>query len=181
MSSLKLSLVVVLVVVGVVVTFCGRMQRSAAILAGTLVVGSVANGSAMRLFQRRVYEGSGSDTCSPADHGASPSLPDNAAAIQSALRECQHGGTVVLEGGEFKSGPLTVSGVNVTFEVAGGASLRMAFPPLASQRSKVEEAGEWPSSSEAYSDVLVFDHCYGCTLTGQGLLHGGGIADQWFV
>lgn len=158
----------------------GKMQRTAVVLAGAIAVGSFASGDSTRLFQRKVYEASGSRTCSPTDHGASPSLSDNAAAIQSALRECQGGGTVVLEGGEFKSGPLTVSGVNVTFEVADGASLRMAFPPLASsQQKEAEGASVWPSSSGDYIDVLVFDQCYGCTLTGQGLLHGGGIADQW--
>ena len=35
-------------------------------------------------------------------------------------------------------------------------------------------------TSVVYLQVLTYRDCHGCVLTGNGLLHGGGIFDQWY-
>lgn len=110
--------------------------------------------------------------CSPAKHGASPSSKNNTAAIQAALHECAGGGIVEVEGGVFRTGPLVVAGRNVTLLIDEGASLTTAFPPAT-----------WPQSDGQFSDILTFDQCAGCTLTGAGVLNGRGSrppnGDDW--
>jgi polygalacturonase len=69
--------------------------------------------------------------CDPREYGASPSLLDNAKAIQDALDACakQGGGRVPLSNGTFASGPLIVTGTNVVLEIGTNAILDMAYPP----------------------------------------------------
>ena len=55
-----------------------------------------------------------------------------------AIAACSKGGTVVVSGGAFKTGPLHVSGNNVTLDVQRGASLEAAFGP-----------DDWPVTSSA--------------------------------
>ena len=104
--------------------------------------------------------------CSIAPHGASSSSADNAAAIQAALDECSTGGTVTIAGGTFKSGPLSVRGHNVELVIAAGATLETAYGP-----------DKWPTvggAGKACIDILVFDACFNCTLSGGGTLFGRG-------
>ena len=130
--------------------------------------------SASSLFERQIYHVAQSKVCNATEYGASTSLTDNADHIQAAIDACSDGGVVLLDGGEYNSGPLVVTGTKVTFEVTAGTSLKMAFPPIDNH-----DGSTWPSHSGNYIDVLVFKDCNGCTLTGQGLLHGGGIFHEW--
>ena len=107
--------------------------------------------------------GSAPKVCDPGSHGASPSSPDNANAIQNALDECSGGGVVVLEGGSFKSGPLTVTGRDVELVIKSGATLETAYGP-----------GAWPQADGEYADILAFRSCANCTLSGGGTLWGRG-------
>ena len=80
-------------------------------------------------------------------------------------------------GGVFKVGPLSVTGSDIVIEVDHETSLVMAYPPLNSSESG--GATSWPVEDDVYSDVLSFAQCERCELTGNGLLHGGGITDSW--
>lgn len=145
---------------------------------------------------------SGAVSCDPTKHGASPASKDNTAAIQAALDECAtSGGTVSLQGGVFRSGPLVVHGTGVTLEVASGAGLTMAFPPSSWPRTSSSSigrqmVGQYNNSSSGYSQssdvnssgayvtVLTFSNCMSCTLTGGGVLNGRGArppeGDDWY-
>ena len=102
--------------------------------------------------------------CSISNHGASTSSADNAKAIQAALDECATGGVITISGGAFKSGPLTVGpGRDMNVVLQTGATLETAFGP-----------DKWPQSGDNYIDVLVFDNCMNCTLTGGGTMWGRG-------
>ena len=113
------------------------------------------------------------NNCSITKHGASPTSADNAKAIQAALNECNGGGTVTISGGAYKSGPLFVSGTDVSLIVETGASLVTAYGPK-----------KWPQSGGVYTDVLVFDNCMNCSLSGGGTLFGRGgrppNGDDWY-
>ena len=108
----------------------------------------------------------GQRTCAITDHGASPSAHNNTRAIQSAIGACAGGGTVVVKGGHYKTGPLLVAGAKgLTIEVQQGSSLVAAFGP-----------DDWPvaHSSDDYQDFLAFSRCDDCGLTGEGMLFGKG-------
>ena len=85
--------------------------------------------------------------CAIAAHGASPSSDDNAASIQAALTECRTGGTVFVTGGKFKSGPLFITGVNVSLNIEEGASLVAAFGP---QHAPITKSVSEHSNSEPF-------------------------------
>ena len=109
-------------------------------------------------------------SCDPKTYGASTSADDNAEAIQAALDQCSTGGKVTIDGGAYRTGPLKVHGHGVTLSLSAGSSIVMAYPP-----------SKWPSSPDSgMTDVLRFQDCHGCSLTGEGLLHGGGITDNWY-
>jgi polygalacturonase len=48
--------------------------------------------------------------CNIVEYGADASAANNTAAIQKAIAACASGGTVTISGGDFKTGPLVVSG-----------------------------------------------------------------------
>jgi hypothetical protein len=123
--------------------------------------------------------------CAIAAHGASPSSDDNAAAIQAALTECSTGGTVSLTGGQFKSGPLYITGVNVSLDVEDGASLVAAFGPQ--HWPQITTAGRSNNRSCAsghrpcYQDFIVFRGCDGCSFKGSGTLSGRAVELDWYL
>mmetsp|Transcript_23138 Transcript_23138/g.60463 ORF Transcript_23138/g.60463 Transcript_23138/m.60463 type:complete len:414 (-) Transcript_23138:179-1420(-) len=103
-------------------------------------------------------------TCAITDHGASVGAADNAAAINAAISACSGGGTVVVAGGSYNTGPLVVSTSGITIEVESGSALVAAFGP-----------DNWPKDgSGGYQDFLVFNNCNGCGIVGGGVLFGKG-------
>ena len=138
--------------------------------------------------------GSVQTSCAISDHGATTDSKNNTAAIMAAIAACSNGGTVVVSGGAFKTGPLYVSGKDVTLEVRAGASLEAAFGPddwpvsssasLAASLNGPEHGiradcpcrtkGCCPATSGHYVDFIVFENCNGCALTGEGTLFGKG-------
>ena len=138
---------------------------------------------------------SASKECAITDHGADASAANNTAAIQKAIAACAAGGTVIVTGGDFKTGPLVVSGgTNLALQVEAGASLVAAFGPddwpvtssaslAASLRSPehgirpgcpCRTKGCCPATSGHYQDFIVFDNCEGCSLRGKGTIFGKG-------
>ena len=92
---------------------------------------------------------------------------------QAALNDCAEGGTVVISGGIFRSGPLTVRGHGIHLVVESNSGLETAYGP-----------DKWPHSGDTYVDMLVFDSCINCTLSGGGVLWGRGgrppNGDDWY-
>ena len=124
-------------------------------------------------------------TCAITDHGASTSAANNTAAIAAAIVACAKGGTVLVAGGAYKTGPLVVSGAsNLELRVEAGASLEAAFGPddwpvqdeasLADMLRDEERTKPVVNTTGHYQDFLVFDSCDGCALTGEGMLFGKG-------
>ena len=128
----------------------------------------------------------GQRTCAITDHGASTSAHNNTRAIQSAIGACAGGGTVVVKGGHYKTGPLVVAGAKgLTIEVQQGSSLVAAFGPddwpvtqdrpFAASLRDTPTPGPPPTPTTGhYQDFLVFDSCDHCGLTGEGTLFGKG-------
>eukprot|EP01047_Picozoa_sp_COSAG01_P011840 COSAG01_NODE_523_length_15948_cov_161.993690_6_plen_443_part_00 len=133
--------------------------------------------------------------CNIVEFGADASAANNTAAIQKAIAACASGGTVTISGGDFKTGPLVVSGAtNLALTVEAGASLVAAFGPddwpvtssasLAASLRSPEHGirpdcpcrlkGCCPATSGHYQDFLVFTNCEGCSLRGKGTLFGKG-------
>eukprot|EP01052_Picozoa_sp_SAG31_P022501 SAG31_NODE_1792_length_7256_cov_1.774626_1_plen_539_part_10 len=123
--------------------------------------------------------------CDITAHGASMGSADNAAAIQAALAECSTGGTVVVSSGRFKSGPLFITGVNVSLQIVDGAALVAAFGPQHWPQITTVDGG--PSRSCAsmhrpcYQDFVVFRECDGCSLIGSGTLSGRAVDLDWYL
>ena len=67
--------------------------------------------------------------CAITDYGASTSAADNTDAISMALAACAGGGEVTVPAGNFKTGPITVTGKGIMLNVARGATLQTAFGP----------------------------------------------------
>ena len=59
--------------------------------------------------------------CAITDYGATTSAADNAGAISKALAACAAGGEVTVPAGNFKTGPVTVTGRGIVLSVARGA------------------------------------------------------------
>ena len=128
----------------------------------------------------------GGKICAITDHGATPASNNNTAAIAAAIAACSGGGIVVVpSGGAFKTGPLHVTGSNITIQFQTGASLEAAFGPddwpvtssasLAGSLDSLEEHNTGIHvSSGHFQDFLVFEKCAGCGLVGKGTLFGKG-------
>ena len=98
--------------------------------------------------------------CDIADFGATLASVNNTAAIMAALSACAGGGTVVVQGGSFKTGPLVVTGRGVVLHIGTGASLEAAFGPA-----------DWPlllaSAGPAANDMTERQPCSHPPCTGQ--------------
>ena len=128
----------------------------------------------------------GGQICAITDHGATTTSNNNTAAIAAAIAACSGGGTVVVpSGGAFKTGPLHVTGSNITIQVQTGASLEAAFGPddwpvtssaslAGSLDSPEEHSTGIHATSGHFQDFLVFEKCAGCGLVGKGTLFGKG-------
>jgi polygalacturonase len=80
-------------------------------------------------YALQITNTSSNKLCPITSYGGSISAKDNSAAIQKALVDCSSGGTVVVAGGNYKTGPVVVTGSGLTLEVQAGAILSTAFGP----------------------------------------------------
>ena len=61
-------------------------------------------------------------------YGGSTASADNSDAMHKAIADCE-GGTVVVAGGYYKTGPVQVSGHKITVDVQDGSALVTAYGP----------------------------------------------------
>ena len=92
---------------------------------------------------------------------------------------------MTVSDGAFATGPLFISGSNVTLHIASGASLMSAFGPQSwpvihnetATRNRSCASGHRP----CYQDFIVVLDCHGCALVGGGMLFGRAIELQWYA
>jgi polygalacturonase len=101
--------------------------------------------------------------CRIGDYGASTTSKDNSGAIHRAVAACSTGGSVVVEGGSFNVGPLSIGGSGVRLDIQSGAELVGAFGP-----------DGWPHNGSSTPAMITFTDCAGCALTGNGTIWGKG-------
>ena len=95
-------------------------------------------------------------------------------AIQAAIDDCfkaKHGGTVLLSGGTFLSGPIVLKN-NITLDVAAGATLLGSpdhddYPPLEVFRAPGRQS------------LISADHARNIAIIGGGVIDGNG--ESWWV
>lgn len=99
--------------------------------------------------------------CLLAAYGGSTASADNSEAMHKAIADCE-GGTVVVAGGYYKTGPVQVSGQNITVDVQDDSALVTAYGPqhwCAAYKRSGERGGgssEYPLFSEC-SDQLIHE------------------------
>ena len=102
--------------------------------------------------------------CLIQDHGADEGKDDNLKEIRAAISACAGGGTVVVEGGHYKTSPIKVhNAVNLLIEVQADASLVTAPGP-----------DEWPTDDDGMVPFILFKNTTGCSLGGDGVVWGRG-------
>jgi polygalacturonase len=118
--------------------------------------------------------------------GASLQSPDNTAAIQAAIDALPDYGTLRIPTGEWQSGPLFLKS-RMTFLVEDGAVLtglsdRAAYPILPPRHDDGRVLGTWEGVSEAcYASLVTAIDCEDLTITGAGVIDGGGDRCDWWT
>jgi polygalacturonase len=108
-----------------------------------------------------------SATCNIESYGAKgDGKTDNTKAIQAAINACINAGTVVIPSGNFLTYPISVtSGTGLTIQLDGNLI--------------AGTVDNWPVSGGEYTNFFVMNGCSGCTVTGKGMINGGGT--PWYI
>ena len=101
----------------------------------------------------------GGKLCPIADYGAktTDSGRSNTAAVSRAIAACASGGKVVVAGGAYNIGPMSLRGKGLFLEIGKSSSLVTMSGP-----------GGWPVERSGYKAILEFTKCDGCGLIGDG-------------
>ncbi len=119
------------------------------------------------------------------DFGADPGVPDNAGCLQRAIEAVPPGGTLVIPAGRYCTGPLFLRS-RMTVYLRKGAELAAVsdwseWPILPERDDAGRVIGTWEGLPEKSFAALV--NALGCTdvtLTGEGILDGGGDRGDWW-
>ncbi|QLF68421.1 glycoside hydrolase family 28 protein [Peteryoungia desertarenae] len=119
------------------------------------------------------------------DFGATPDATDNSAAIQSAIEAAPAGATLRLPAGTWFSGPIFLKN-HLTFLLDEGAVLadigtRDNRPILDARHEDGRVLGTWEGVAEpCFASLVNAIDCEDVTLTGTGVVDGGGDRGDWW-
>lgn len=120
------------------------------------------------------------------DFGASPELEDNADAIAEAISALPLNGTLRIPPGFWRSGPLYLKS-QMTLLIENGAELsslsdwndREIFP---ARHDDGRVFGTWEGVAEpTFASIINAIDCEGLTITGGGIIDGGGDRGDWWT
>ena len=99
--------------------------------------------------------------CPIVEYGATTadSGQHNTAAFDAAVTACAMGGTVVVAGGAYNVGPMSLKGTQLFLQIDKGSSLVTMSGP-----------DGWPVDKGDYKTILQFTECHGCGLVGEGTI-----------
>ncbi|WP_320198057.1 glycoside hydrolase family 28 protein [Agrobacterium sp. rho-13.3] len=120
------------------------------------------------------------------DFGASPVLEDNAQAIAQAIAAVPVGGTLRIPAGLWNTGPLYLKS-HMTLLVEQGAELSsqsdwtgLHIFPAWHEDGRV--LGTWEGVAEpTFASIINAIDCEGLTITGAGIIDGGGDRGDWWT
>lgn len=119
------------------------------------------------------------------DFGAATELDDNADAIARAIAAVPDGGTLSIPAGVWKTGPLYLKS-HMTLLIEEGAELsslsdwseRHIFP---ARHTDGRVFGTWEGVAEPiFASIINAIDCDGLTITGAGIVDGGGDRGDWW-
>ncbi|EPX75473.1 glycoside hydrolase family 88 protein [Salipiger mucosus] len=127
------------------------------------------------------------------DHGALADAPDtpetaraNARALEAAIAAVPHDGTVLVPAGHYIASPVALRG-HMTLHLAAGAVLaapasRAGWPTLPARGASGGMLGSWEGLPETcFAAPLHAVEAEGLTISGPGLLDGGGDRGDWWT
>ncbi len=123
--------------------------------------------------------------CDITSFGADPAADDNAAAIQLAIDSTPEGGTLFVPPGRFVTRPVFLRS-NMTLYLPEGAQLaapgdREGWPILPAQDETGRNISTWEGLPEAsFAAVITAVNCDNLTITGRGVVDGGGDRGDWW-
>ncbi|WP_103225494.1 polygalacturonase PglA [Roseibium marinum] len=119
-------------------------------------------------------------------HGADTSAADNSLAIQAAINSVPDGGTLLVPPGCFMTGPLFLCS-RMTVHLAQGAELAAIgdwqdWPILEERDAAGRVIGTWEGLPErSFAALITAIGCTDITLTGAGIIDGGGDRGDWWT
>lgn len=120
------------------------------------------------------------------DFGAEPARDDNTAFIQAAIDALPHDATLRIPRGTWLSGPLFLKS-HMTLLLEDGAVLsahsdRSRYPVLPAYDDTGRVLGTWEGVAEqCYASLLTALGCERLTITGAGVIDGGGDRGDWWT
>jgi polygalacturonase len=120
------------------------------------------------------------------DYGVSSTSPNNAKAFAAAIAAVPVGGTLIVPQGKFASGPVFLKS-DMTFYLPAGAEIaaiadRSDWPILAPYDDRGRVVGTWEGLPEAsFASLITAVDCAGLTITGGGIVDGGGDRGDWWT
>ncbi|RCW25848.1 polygalacturonase [Ciceribacter lividus] len=120
------------------------------------------------------------------DFGAEPARDDNTAFIQAAIDALPHDATLRIPRGTWLSGPLFLKS-HMTLLLEDGAVLsahsdRSQYPVLPAYDDTGRVLGTWEGVAEqCYASLLTALGCERLTITGAGVVDGGGDRGDWWT
>lgn len=120
-----------------------------------------------------------------AGFGADPEAEDNTAALQRAIDAVPENGTLIVPPGRYWTGPLFLRS-HMTLYLSEGAELAALsdwqnWPVLPARDGHNRVVGTWEGLPEpCFAALINAVGCTGLTLTGKGILDGGGDRGDWW-
>lgn len=120
------------------------------------------------------------------DHGVSADAPDNAAAFAAAIAAVPAGGTLTVPPGRYASGPVFLKS-DMTLYLPEGAEIaalgnRDGWPILPERDGIGRVVGTWEGLPAAcFASPVTAIGCERLTLTGRGVIDGGGDRGDWWT
>jgi len=161
----------------------GRTERAVLQLNDLLPGTDYALSSALGNLAFRTRDCAG--TVDTWDFGADPAAADNSALLQAAINAVPEGGTLLIPAGRFVTGPLFLHS-SMTVHFTEGAELAAIgdwrdWPILTDRDGGGRVVGTWEGLPErSFAALINAIGCSDVTLTGGGIIDGGGDRGDWW-